>query len=169
MSRSSDNARTWSTPVIIGAPGSLLQPNTMAYLPTLAQHPTQVNRAVLSYYGSTDGGKHYNAYVAETNNLNAAKPTWTSVIGNDFNQPMQNNTDGVWDQGYGDPLYDLIEFTDVKWAPDGKNWAAAFARRMCSAQSLPPQIYDSSSCVPGWDFNAHAQSEWQGFVVQSQH
>jgi hypothetical protein len=169
MSRSTDSAVTWTFPVVIGAPGNGTNFNTMAYLSTLTQHPYQLNRAVLAYYGSADGGKTYQAYVAETANLDAANPTWTNIIGNAGDQPMQANMDEVWDQGYGDPLYDLVEFSDVKWTPDGRNWVASFARRMCSAQSVPPQLYDAASCVDGWDFNAHAMSEWQGFLVSSSH
>ena len=82
---------------------------------------------------------------------------------------MQANMDGVWDQGYGDPVYDLVEFCDVKWTPDGKDIVASFARRMCTAQSTFPQLYDKSSCVDGWDYDAHAQSAWQGFVVFGHH
>ena len=114
MSRSTVSTATWFSPVVIGAPGNGTNSNTMAYLPTLTRHPYQLNRAVLAYYGSTDGGKTYQAYVAETTNLNAANRTWTDIIGNAADQPMQANMDGVWGQDYGDPLYDLVEFSDVK-------------------------------------------------------
>lgn len=173
FSYSTDNARTWSQPVVIGAPGAGLTPggnssgaNSMTYLPTLTPHPTQSGRAALAYYGSTDGGKTYNAYVAETKNLYSNAPVWSALIANPPNAPMQANADGVWDQGYGDPLYDLVEFSDVKYRPGGSGgFVAAFARRMCTAPSQPPQTYPASSCTDGWDFAGHAQSEWQGFVA----
>jgi hypothetical protein len=59
MSGSTGSTATWSSPVVIGAPGNGTNSNTMIYLPTLTQHPYQLNRAVLAYYGSTDGGKTY--------------------------------------------------------------------------------------------------------------
>jgi hypothetical protein len=43
------------------------------------------------------------------------------LSGNAVDQPIQANMDEVWDQGYDDPLYDLVEFSDVKRAPDGRN------------------------------------------------
>jgi hypothetical protein len=95
MSRSTDSTATWSSPVVIGASGNGTNFNTMAYLPTLTQHPYDLNRAVLAYYGSTDGGKTYQAYVAEPTDLNAANPTWTYIIGNAADQLMQADLDGV--------------------------------------------------------------------------
>lgn len=169
MSRSVDFANTWSNPVVISAPGANVTSNLTTYMPTMVQHPTQVNRAALVYYGSANGGKQYNAYIAETQNLNAANPSWTGFIANPLDQPMQNNTDGMWDQGYGDPLGDLVEFTDVKYVPGSTNFVAAFARSMCGAQSVPPVFYDTTSCVPGWNYTAHADSRWQGFVASGNH
>ncbi|CAK4034809.1 Hypothetical predicted protein [Lecanosticta acicola] len=168
LSRSTDNAQTWSDAIVIGAPGSGLSSNVMAYLPTLYHHPNQTGRAVLSYYGSTDNGKTYNAYIAETKNLGSAYPSWTSIIMNPPSAPMQANQDGMWDQGYGYPLGDLVEFSDVKYRSGSNDVVAAFARRMCTAPSQPRQTYPGSSCVDGWDFNAHAQSQWQGFVAFAQ-
>jgi len=162
MSCSTDNAKTWSSPAVIGAPGNSSLQSTTTYLPALTQHPWVPNRTVLAYYGSIDGGKAYHAYVTKTANLNATNPIWTSVIGDNASQPMQANMDATCDQGYGYPLYYLVEFCDVKWTPDGKDWVASFARRMCTVPSTHPVFYDASSCVDGWNF---AQCQWQGFGV----
>lgn len=165
LSQSTDGAQTWSNPVVIGAPGNSTQSNLMVQVPTLSHHPTQAGRAVLSYYGSIDQGATYHAYIAETKNLNSTFPSWTSVIANPLSAPMQQNSDKMWDAGYGFPLGDLVEFCDVKYRPGSNNIVAAFARRMCTAPSQPRETYPGSSCVDGWDFDAHAKSQWQGFVA----
>ncbi|EME42232.1 hypothetical protein DOTSEDRAFT_81183 [Dothistroma septosporum NZE10] len=167
MSVSKDFANTWSAPIVIAAPGNSTTNSLMTYLPTLRQHPTQAGRAALSYYGSSNGGATYNAYMAETVNLGSSAPTWTSIIANPPSQPMQNNSDRAWDQGYGNPLGDLIEFTDILYMPNSTNFVAAFARKMCTAPITP--FYDGSSCVDGWNYTAHGNSAFQGFVAFGKH
>lgn len=170
MARSTDYAGTWSDAVVIGAPGgNTSSSNVMAYLPTMVHHPTQVGRAALAYYGSADGGATYHAYLAETTDLQSANPTWTSIIANPPSAPMQANQDGSWDQGYGDPLWDLVEFSDIKYRPGSDDLVAAFARKMCSGGSCPPPFYNTSTCLDGWDYTAHNQSMFQGFVAFGSH
>lgn len=140
----------------------------MAYLPVMRINPHNGNRAAVAYYASTDGGKHYNAYVAETGNLNATNPTWSAVILNRLDSPMQANMDGMWDQGYGDPLYDLVEFTGLQY-DNSSNLVTGFARSMCSGQSQPPQTYPTTSCSGGWNYTAQGNSRWQGFVGFAKH
>lgn len=110
MSVSRTNGSIWSSPVVIAAPNSgpnslLYGPNLKTYLPVMRQHPTQVGRAALAYYASPDNGTTYNGLVAETGNLLAANPVFSSIQVNPISAPLQHNMDQQWDQGYGDPLY----------------------------------------------------------------
>lgn len=168
MSRSQDGAATWTKPVVISAPTNSTKP-LMAYHPILIHHPKIPRRAALAYYGSSDGGATWNAYLAETTNIAAEFPVFHGFVANEASHPMQRNVDGRWDQGYQNPFQDLIEFVGLKYHPKTDDLVAAFARKMCSKTWVMGAKFDSSSCVDGWDFGKQSSSLWQGYVIHGRH
>lgn len=162
MSISRDNALTWNTPVVIGAP------NVKAYLPILVHDPKKRGHAALAYYGSSDNHHTWHAYIAETADVLSPSPKWTSIIGNPSHAPLQANNNKAFDSGYWAALYDLIENVDIKFDQNG-DLVAAFARKMCTARSLYPRHFSRSTCVEGWDYDAHGKAAWQGVVLFAKH
>jgi hypothetical protein len=141
----------------------------MAYHPIIRHHPKTPGRAALAYYGSTDGGATWNAYLAETADITADFPIFQGFVANEASQPMQQNLDRRWDQGYQNPFQDLVEFAGLSYHPKTDDVFAAFARKMCSKTWFAGQKFDSSSCFGGWDFNKMSSSLWQGYVVHGRH
>jgi hypothetical protein len=169
LSKSHDGASSWSSPLIVSAPGTDASKSMMTYHPIMIHHPKVQGRAALAYYGSPDGGATWNAYIAETNNIAAEFPTFSSLVANEASQPMQRNADGKWDQGYQNPFADLIEFVGLRYHPKTDDVVAAFARKMCGKPMLDAKTFDTKSCVEGWDFHEQANSPWQGYVVFGHH
>ena len=169
MARSQDGATTWSKPIILSAPISNGTKPVMSYHPMLIHHPTMLGRAALAYYGSQDGGKTWHGYVAETGNIYEEQPVFSSIIVNEQSQPLQQNVDGMWDQGYRYPFGDLVEFLGLKYHPKTGDLIAAFTRKMCTQYVTNPASFDSRSCLDGWDFHKHDNSTWQGYVAFIHH
>lgn len=160
---SPDDGNSWSSPIVVSAPGNGTRP-LMSYHPIITQHPNIQGRAALAYYGSKDGGATWNGYVAESGNLNEEFPVFSSTVVNEADQPLQANLDKTWDQGYQNPFWDLIEFIGLKYHPISGDIVSAFARKMCSRPMLDAKSFDTKSCVDGWDFYEHGNSTWQGYV-----
>jgi hypothetical protein len=170
MAKSTDDALTWSKPIIISAvnPDSPTQPlNT--YHPLLILHPTVANRAALAYYGSPDNGATWHAFIAETEDIEAEFPVFTSMMVNDASQPMQANANKKWDQGYMNPFWDLVEFVGLEYHPKTGDLVGAFARKMCGEPYVDAKTFNKSSCISGWDFEAADKSPWQGYVATVKH
>jgi hypothetical protein len=169
MSKSTDGASTWSTPVIISAPATKTSRLLMTYHPVLVHHPSIPGRAALAYYGSADGSATWNAHIAETSNISATFPVFSSIIANEPTQPMQKNNDGRWDQGYLNPMADLIEFIGLRYHEKTGDVVAAFARKMCGKTMIDARTFDTRSCVDGWDFHMQSNAPWQGYLVFGSH
>jgi hypothetical protein len=163
MAKSRDSATSWSKPIVVSAPGNGTRP-MMSYHPILIHHPSIQGRAALAYYGSKDGGATWHGYVAETGNIDEEFPVFSSTVINEASQPMQANVDKIWDQGYHNPFWDLVEFIGLKYNPKTGDLVSAFARKMCSQYLLEPKSFDTKSCVDGWDFHKQDDSAWQGYV-----
>jgi hypothetical protein len=169
LSRSNDGATTWTKPVVISAPiGNSTRP-MMTYHPILIHHPTASGRAAIAYYGSPDGGATWNGYVAETLNVHTDIPSFSGFVANEASTPLQKNVDGHWDQGYQNPLADLIEFTGLRYHPKTGDLVAAFARKMCRGIWAMGTTFNTSSCQDGWDFITTGKSLWQGYTVFGHH
>jgi hypothetical protein len=68
-------------------------------------------RAIISSLRcSPDGGATWNAYIAETEDVETEFPVFTSILVNEPSQPMQANVNNKWDQGYLIPFWDLNEY-----------------------------------------------------------
>jgi hypothetical protein len=163
LSRSRDGA-SWTKPVIVSVPTNSTTP-MMAYHPIITHHPKDDGRAGLAYYGSPDGGKSWNAYIAETHNIATDFPIFTGIVANELSQPMQHNIDGRWDQGYQDPFADLVEFIGLRYHPKTDELVGAFARKMCRKPSVMGRTFDATSCIEGWDYKKRSSSQWQGYVA----
>jgi hypothetical protein len=168
MSKSTNNALNWSKPIVISAP-SENKTLLMSYHPILIHHPMVPGRAAIGYYGSSDKGATWDAYMAETGNIDEQFPVFSNVIANEKSQPMQKNVDPAWDQGYRNPFLDLIEFIGLRYHPKTGDLVGAFARKMCSAYVLSVSTFDVKTCANGWDFHKHDDSAWQGYVAFARH
>jgi hypothetical protein len=168
LSISRDGGATWTaTPWIIGAPngsGSL-----WAYHPKLVHHSTTAGKAGLAYYGSSNDGKSWDAFVAESDTLLTKSPVFSSLRVNSPSKRMQSNTLGIWDQGYSNPFWDLVEFVGLAYNPKNDDLVAAFARKMCKDALTDPEKYKQDSCEQGWDYKAKGKSVWQGYVAIARH
>jgi len=168
MSKSSDNAASWSKPVVVSAPGNGTTP-LMSYHPIMVHHPSEPGRAGFAYYGSADKGATWNAYIAESGNIDAPSPVFSSMIVNEESQPMQQNANPTWDQGYLNPFADLIEFTGLRYNPKTGDLVGAFARKMCRQPVVDAAKFDTKSCAQGWDFHKKDNAPWQGYVAMVHH
>jgi hypothetical protein len=168
MSKSKDNALTWSKPIVISAPLNGKAP-LMSYHPIIIHHPSIPGRAALGYYGSSDKGATWDAYMAETGNIDEEFPVFSSIIANEPSQPMQKNVDPAWDQGYRNPFMDLVEFMGLRYHPQTGDLVSAFARKMCSAYTTNVATFDVKSCADGWNFHKQDDSAWQGYVAFARH
>ncbi len=160
IATSRDGGRTWSAPTVISAPG-------VDYVTLSASDAgARKGQLAVSYYGSSDGGDTYDAYVAETRNALAGHPAFTSIRVNDPKEPLYRNDDvnrlagqQAFDPGYislittGSTvgLGDMNEFLQVRYAPDGSIWSS-FSQRMCPG-------FNYVNC--GWDLTQNENAVFQ--------
>jgi hypothetical protein len=141
----------------------------MSYLPILIHHPSIPGRAAVAYYALLDKAATLRAYVVETGNIDAEFPIFSNLIVNEPSQPMQQNVDRLWDQGYKNPAWDLVEFVGLKYHPKTGDLISAFARKICAQYMLDVSTFDVKSCADGWNFHKEDDSLWQGYLAFVQH
>jgi hypothetical protein len=112
---SRDQGTSWSAPMNVGAPGV----GQIRRLALTARDPGHIS---ISYLGSTDGGKTFNAYISESSNALAAQPTFWSAPVNDPAKPVALGTES---STFGD----RIQFLTGTIGPDGTPWAAFHCAR----------------------------------------
>ena len=144
---SRDGGNTWSSPVVVSAPGV-----GRAFDPAIdVRAPGQIG---IGYYGAVTQPK-YNGYLAVSDNALSAVPTFTSETVNDPAQPLQPST---VDAGYLQLFTggDLNEWIGVKFAANGELFGA-FNEDMCLSGN-------TSSCVSGWSYSGTGNSRWQAVL-----
>lgn len=150
FSVSRDKAETWSSPLAVNAPAApravfgamaIKEPGVMA----------------IAYYGGD--GSDYHAYIAETTDALSERPSfWSQAV----SAPLGPLFRGGFDVGYGLDILaggDLVEITQVKYAPNGDIWAA-FVKDMCHGAN-------DEQC--DWDRAANTGSVYQGAVGRLVH
>jgi hypothetical protein len=152
LSVSTDKGETWNGgagPFVVSAPG--VQATVYSAIAVKS-----AGTVAIAYYGSTDG-THYDGYIAESTNATSAQPVFQSAIAND---PADHLFNSGFDPGYAQgTTSDLVEFVQVKYAPNGDIWAS-FVKEMCPGEN-------TSACQ--WDYAAHANSVFQGAVGRLVH
>ncbi len=152
LSVSADKGKTWNGgagPLVVSAPG--LQ--ATVYSAIAVKSPGTV---AIAYYGSVDS-QHYDGYLAESTDATTAQPHFLSFIAND---PAEHLFTDGFDPGYAQgTTADLVEFVQVKYAPNGDIWGS-FVKEMCPGEK-------TTSCQ--WDYAAHANSVFQGAVGRIVH
>ncbi|HEX4340492.1 MAG TPA: sialidase family protein [Polyangiaceae bacterium] len=149
---SKDHAATWSTPIVVQAPGV----TKSVYGAIAVKSPGHI---AISYHGSVDG-MAYDGYVAESANALDAAPAFATITVNDSADPLFSQG---FDSGYAGTLSggDLDELINVKYAPNGDLWAS-FVEDMC-----PGVATTTDNCT--WDVAAHANTMFQGAIGRVVH
>lgn len=108
---SRDRGRTWGRPAMVAAPGvNRIDARTLAIAVDRPGH------AAIAYSGSTNGGRTYNGYLAESSDALARKPIWWSASVNDPAHPLERGAPSTL---YGDREW----FSTVEFGADGTPWA----------------------------------------------
>lgn len=149
MAYSKDKGVTWSTPVVVSAPGKKVFFSAMAV--------KEPGTLAVAYYGSGDGSK-WNGYIAETTNAFDENPVFWSVTAND---PADQLHPDQFSTGWFGAIWgmDINEEIHMKYAPNGDVWVS-FMKEMCNQRS---------QCVEGWDYEAHGNSRFQGAAGRLMH
>jgi hypothetical protein len=145
LSVSKDKGKTWSTPRVISDP----KINTVIYPAVAVKKPGTI---AIAYYGSSDKGKVFNGYMAESVNALSSTPVFKSQVVNDPAVPTHAQG---FDVGYGGMFSggDLNEIVQIRYAPNG-DLLTAFTQDMCPG----------NTCDASWDKAAHANSRWQAVL-----
>ena len=148
MSVSKDKGVTWSTPVVVSAPG------VSVYFSAVAAKGN--GTVAIAYYGSKDG-INYTGYIAESTNALASKPLfWSAAVTNPANPLFPTLFSTGWIGMFlGEDVNELIQ---VKYAPNGDIWTA-FLKEMCDGEGSIDVLV---TCRDGWDYCGKANSRYQG-------
>jgi Alpha/beta hydrolase domain len=109
LTMSRDRGHTWSTPVMVAAPGV----QRVRRVAVTARTPGHI---ALAYLGSTDAGANWSGYITETRNALDVQPVFWSASINDPAEPLIDAADP---ETFGDRLF----FSTAAIGPDGTAWA----------------------------------------------
>lgn len=110
LTMSRDRGETWSTPLMVAAPGV----QRVRRVVVTARTPGHI---ALAYLGSTDAGAHWSGYITETRNALDVQPVFWSASINDPAEPLLDAADP---ETFGDRLF----FSTTAIGPNGTAWAA---------------------------------------------